>query len=238
MNKLAKTIATALLSGCLLFGIAGCGEVNNSPSAPNSSTEQTHDETIVAIYANYTQYMTASGQTPLSYEQWLESVKGADGKDGVDGLTPFIGSNGNWWIGQNDTGIAAAGTPGAAGNGIVSIEKTNTEGSVDTYTITYTDGTTSTFTVTNGAQGPQGEKGEQGEQGPQGEQGVGIENVEINADGDLIVTFTDGTVKNVGKVTGSVVNTSANVGIAEIQITATKTLLENCSMISSFFKSS
>lgn len=34
--------------------------------------------------------------------------------------------------------------------GIASIAKTATAGLVDTYTITYTDGTTSTFTVTNG----------------------------------------------------------------------------------------
>lgn len=36
------------------------------------------------------------------------------------------------------------------GNGIASIAKTNTSGLVDTYTISYTNGTTSTFTVTNG----------------------------------------------------------------------------------------
>lgn len=39
------------------------------------------------------------------------------------------------------------------GRGIVSISKTGTSGLVDTYTITYTDNTTSTFTVTNGADG-------------------------------------------------------------------------------------
>ncbi len=37
------------------------------------------------------------------------------------------------------------------GNGIVSVEKTSTSGSVDTYTITYNNGDTSTFTVTNGS---------------------------------------------------------------------------------------
>lgn len=37
--------------------------------------------------------------------------------------------------------------------GIKSIEKTATEGLVDTYTITYTDGSTSTYEVTNGADG-------------------------------------------------------------------------------------
>ncbi len=39
---------------------------------------------------------------------------------------------------------------GATGNGIANIAKTGTQGLVDTYTITMTDGTTYTFTVTNG----------------------------------------------------------------------------------------
>lgn len=38
---------------------------------------------------------------------------------------------------------------GKDGRGITSINKTGTSGSVDTYTITYTDSTTSTFTVNN-----------------------------------------------------------------------------------------
>ena len=38
---------------------------------------------------------------------------------------------------------------GKNGRGITSIRKTDTTGSVDTYTITYTDSTTSTFTVNN-----------------------------------------------------------------------------------------
>ena len=38
---------------------------------------------------------------------------------------------------------------GKDGRGITSIEKTGTTGQVDTYTITYTDSTTSTFTVNN-----------------------------------------------------------------------------------------
>ena len=42
--------------------------------------------------------------------------------------------------------------------GIASIDPTSTVGLVDTYTITYADGNTGTFTVTNGAQGPQGDQ--------------------------------------------------------------------------------
>lgn len=47
----------------------------------------------------------------------------------------------------------ADGAPGSAGRGIVSVALTGSSGLVDTYTITYSDGTTSTFTVTNGADG-------------------------------------------------------------------------------------
>jgi hypothetical protein len=45
---------------------------------------------------------------------------------------------------------------GADGVGISSIKKTGSEGLVDTYTVTYTDETTTTFTVTNGKNGDPG----------------------------------------------------------------------------------
>lgn len=46
------------------------------------------------------------------------------------------------------------------GNGIVSTTKTGTSGLVDTYTITYDDGETDTFTVTNGQDGDPGQDGQ------------------------------------------------------------------------------
>ena len=45
------------------------------------------------------------------------------------------------------------GDTGDTGNGIQSVTKTSTSGLVDTYTILYTNGTTSTFAVTNGEDG-------------------------------------------------------------------------------------
>lgn len=46
--------------------------------------------------------------------------------------------------------VLKTGATGATGNGISSIEKTSTSGLVDTYTITYTNGNTTTFDVSNG----------------------------------------------------------------------------------------
>ena len=48
-----------------------------------------------------------------------DGANGQNGSDGKDGNTPFIGENGNWWIGETDTGVKAAGIDGTDGiNGI------------------------------------------------------------------------------------------------------------------------
>lgn len=70
---------------------------------------------------------------------------------------------------------------GEDGRGIVSIVKTATSGLVDTYTITYTDNTTSTFNVTNG---------ENGINGQDGADGVGIASIAKTGTQGLIDTYT------------------------------------------------
>lgn len=84
----------------------------------------------------------------------------SDGADGSNGSNGVKGDKGD----KGDTG--------ATGKGISSIIKTSTNGLVDTYTITYSDSTTSTFTVNNGAKGDTGATGATGETGPQGPQGI------------------------------------------------------------------
>ena len=76
------------------------------------------------------------------FEQVLSNKYGIDNLD-IDALFSNF-----YDISQVDELIASIVSDN---RGIVSIEKTSTEGLVDTYTITYTDDTTSTFTVTNGS---------------------------------------------------------------------------------------
>lgn len=109
---------------------------------------------------------------------------GKDGEDGKDGLTPYIGSNGNWWIGTTDTGIKAAGVNGADGK----------------------DGK-------DGINGKDGANGKNGANGKDGADGVGIADIKLNENGELIVTLTDGTEKNLGKVKGE-----DGVGISGVSI--------------------
>lgn len=95
---------------------------------------------------------------------------------------------------------------GATGNGIASVAKTGTSGLVDTYTITFTDGTTTTFTVTNGAKGDKGNKGDTGDTGN------GIASIDLTSTSGAVktytITFTDGTTTTFEVTDGEVTNAS------------------------------
>lgn len=89
------------------------------------------------------------------------------------------------------------------------IEKTASEGLIDTYTIYFTNGSESYFTVTNGAKGDKGDIGIQGEKGDAGIDGRGISSLVVNTEGELIVTYTDETEVNLGRIIGADGNTGA-----------------------------
>ncbi len=125
----------------------------------------------------------------------LSDLKGDSGEDGD---TPTIGASGNWWIGGVDTGIPATGSNGADGS----------DGSDGTDGLTPYIGSNGNWWIGSTdtgikATGSDGKDGQNGVDGQDGKDGVGIANIEINENGELVVTLTDGTEKNLGKVTGS-----------------------------------
>ena len=81
----------------------------------------------------------------------------ASGVDGKDGITPHIGENNHWYIGEEDTGVSATGPQGPEGPVGPQGEKGD-QGEIGPQ-------------GPEGPVGPQGEVGQQGEIGPQGEQG-------------------------------------------------------------------
>ena len=85
------------------------------------------------------------GKDGINGQNGSDGKDGADGKDGTDGNTPFIGENGNWWIGDIDTGVKAAGIDGTNG---VDGEKGD-----------------------KGDKGDPGEKGDKGDKGDPGQNG-------------------------------------------------------------------
>lgn len=97
-----------------------CTAFSSIACADNSADNR--DRRIVAIYGTYVAYAEENDITPLSYEEWLESVKGQNGKDGIDGVN---GKDGN---------------DGKDGRGIVKAEISDTD-----LIIYYTDGTKDTL---------------------------------------------------------------------------------------------
>lgn len=63
----------------------------------------------------YIQYSNDDGTT---WENLIaiEELKGGTGKDGKDGITPTIGENGNWYLGDEDTGKPSRGATGEKGD--------------------------------------------------------------------------------------------------------------------------
>ena len=56
---------------------------------------------------------------------------------------------------------------------------------------------------TDGKDGKDGAKGDKGDKGEQGEQGVGVTKSEITESGELVITYSDGTSANLGRVVGN-----------------------------------
>lgn len=119
--------------------------------------------------------------------------------DLVAGIAP---TDTNAWLCIAEKG--AKGDTGATGKGIASVAKTGSAGLVDTYTITFTDGTTTTYTVTNG------------EKGDTGEEGNGIESIEktstVGAVDTYTITFTDGTTTTYTVTNGAVTSVDGKTG--------------------------
>ena len=132
---------------------------------------------------------------------------GKDGKDGTDGKDGKDGKDGDKGDAGQDGKDGKDGTDGKDGRGIKSVA-TNDKGEL---IITYTDGTTENAGKVIGADGKDGDKGDAGQDGKDGtdgkdgadgKDGRGIKSVTTNDEGDLIITYTDGTTENAGKVSG------------------------------------
>lgn len=102
-------------------------------------------------------YTLDNGTTKTSTLDVMNGVNGTDGKDGI-GVKGDPGTNGS---------------DGADGIGITSVAKTKTEGLVDTYTITFTDGSIFNYDVTNGKNGKDGSGSSTGEENV-------IESIKVN----------------------------------------------------------
>ena len=164
-----------------------------------------------------------AGELVVTYDNGdtenLGGVKGADGEDGEQGPKGDKGDKGDTGAaGKNgeqgpkgdkgDTGAAGKngtdgkdgvdGQDGKDGRGVKSFE-VNDEGHL---MVTYSDGETVDLGKVT-ADATDGKDGQDGKPGKDGENGRGITNLEVNEDGELIATYTDGETQNLGRVVGA-----------------------------------
>lgn len=131
----------------------------------------------------------------------------------TDGKTPYIGDNGNWWNGETDTNVPATGPAGQDGSdgtsvSVTSVEKTSSIGSVDIYTITFSNGFSSTFTVTNGKSSI-------------------IESIDLTSSSGLVdtytITFSNGSTKTFTVTNGK---NGENLTITSIELKSSEGLID------------
>lgn len=120
--------------------IKGPAGANGDPGTNGTSAKITGATASVDDTSGTPQVTVTSGGTDSSrsFAFAFTGLKGPAGEQGPEGKQGTKGDKGE---------------TGATGDGIKSITKTSTSGLVDTYTITFTGGSTTTFTVTNGQNG-------------------------------------------------------------------------------------
>lgn len=97
---------------------------------------------------------------------------GADGAAGKDGTTPTIGANGNWYLGDTDTGKPSRGEAGAKGaDGANGKDGAKGDKGDKGDAFTYADFTAEQLAALKGEKGDKGATGQTGPQGPKGDPG-------------------------------------------------------------------
>ncbi len=146
-------ILSLVLCLCLALFCA-CGGTKTNTGDTGSGDPSAQQE----IYEKYVAYATAAGDDVLSYEEWLDSIRGKDGLNGKDGKDGKDGSDG-----QN-------GKDGTDGKSAYDIWLENGHSGSESDFLDWLKGEKGD-TGAQGATGPQGATGATGPQGVQGEKG-------------------------------------------------------------------
>ena len=97
------------------------GSGSSSSAAKGDKGEKGDDGVGIKSVTQTTTSTADSGENVVTVEltdgssSQFKFRNGSKGSPGKDGDTPYIGSNGNWWIGTTDTGVKAQGNAGTDG---------------------------------------------------------------------------------------------------------------------------
>lgn len=168
-------------------GTPGKDGTDGKDGAPGKDGADGHTPAITAEKSGKVTTVKADGTTIATINDGADGTNGADGapgKDGSpgaagrDGTTPTIGDNGNWYLGDTDTGkpsrgaAGAKGADGADGKDGAKGDKGDPGDKGDKGdAFTYADFTAEQLAALKGEKGDKGAPGEKGDKGDPGEKG-------------------------------------------------------------------
>lgn len=164
-----------------------------------ADTDPANDSEVVVVvtgdignfYLRLTGYVDPNGLTdgylPIGSASDISTIKGDKGDDG---LTPRIDPiTRHWFIGETDTGVLAEGQNGADGQD----GKDGATPTIGTDNHWYIDGVDTGIVA-------KGEDGQDGADGLDGQDGRSITSITKDDNDNIIVTFSDNTTQNIGKL--------------------------------------
>ena len=197
-RKIAIALLSAAIACCSAVGLAACVTDSGDTGEPFWTIETAYAEAQDLGYGG-------------TLEEFLAQIQGEDGKDGQDGQDGqdgigiadiYVDENGMLYVILSDGGQIECGNvrgeQGAPGVGITGAE-IDSDGNLILHLST---GEPINCGKVVGSDGQEGTPGEPGRPGQPGEPGRGIQQVEINANGQLVITYSDGTSSTLDKVVG------------------------------------
>jgi uncharacterized repeat protein (TIGR02543 family) len=197
MKKKSVALALILAVFILVFALTSCNLTANPPVDPEVKLwdiQAVHTKAVELGFTGTLEELIAAFKGDSAYaiavehgykgseSDWLVTLIGAKG---ADGITPHIGDNGHWYVGELDTGISATGPAGTDGtdgtNGTDGKDGENGQdgtNGIDGNTPYIGDngnwwiGTIDTEIPATGANGQDGAKGDKGDKGDNGQDGA------------------------------------------------------------------
>lgn len=158
MKNITQNVVLMSLIVCILLSVVSCNLLfvpmektsNDEITGTTTPEEDTPDDLYYLEMQTVFEMARDAGYTG-TLEELIAMFRGEAGPAGKDGVTPHIGANGNWWVGDTDLGVFAQGpqgeqgiqgekgeqgVQGEPGRGILKMEIVNGE-----LIVYYTDGT-------------------------------------------------------------------------------------------------
>ena len=108
-----------LLSGCNIGGYQiSISTTGTSPEVTDpevTTPEETSPADLYKLEMQTVFEMAKNAGYTGTLEELIAMFRGEPGPAGKDGVTPHIGANGNWWVGDTDLGVPAQGIQGPQG---------------------------------------------------------------------------------------------------------------------------